>query len=163
MTVLLHSPYVYWKTNTVQAPWVTVGEGKITNYLSTNDPGYTVISPTLAMCVNSSCPDGFLSSWAVVILRQRWMKQRSWRLALALPRLWLKVLEGLGSQEGDREDLKKIYISLPVSGCRRRCRTCRWRSRESGSWRTEPWTSQSPDPTEDTHTSPRSEGSFQWH
>lgn len=84
----------------------------MTNYLSMNDPGYTVISPTLAMCVNSSCPDGLLSSWAVVILRQRWMKQRSWSLALAIPQLWLKVLEGMGGHELDREDLKNTHPCL---------------------------------------------------
>lgn len=54
----------------------TVGysrRGEMTHYFCTNSLGYTGISPTLAVCVNSSCLDGFWSSWAVVIFLQRWM------------------------------------------------------------------------------------------
>lgn len=76
----------------------------MTDCFSMNNPGYTGISPTLAACVHSSCPDGFWSSWAVVIFRQRCTEQSSGGLALAVAQLLFKVLkEAMGSVQA-RED-----------------------------------------------------------
>lgn len=66
--------------------------------------------------MNSSCPDGFWSSWAVVIFRQRWMKQSSWGLAPALPhRLFKAVKEARGCVQ-DREDFKDLHLFNAAAG-----------------------------------------------
>lgn len=98
---------------------ITVGysrRGKMTDYFSTNSPGYTVISPTLATCVNSSCPDGFWSSWLVVIFRQRWRKHSSGGLALAGHHILFIVLKEMGGRAQDREDCKNPHLFNAAAG-----------------------------------------------
>lgn len=88
----------------------------MTDYFSTNNPGYTGISLKLAVCMNSSCPDGFWSSRAVVIIRQRWMEQSSWGLALAVLQILFKVLKEAGGYEQDREDFKDLHLFNAAAG-----------------------------------------------
>lgn len=90
--------------------------GKMTDYFSTNSPGYTGISPTLATCVNSSCPDGFWSSWLVVIFRQRWRKQSSGGLAWAGHQILFTVLKETGGRARDTEDFRDPHLFNAAAG-----------------------------------------------